>query len=162
MKRLILVTGSSRGIGAAIALEFNRLYQEDTCFVLIARDQTKLNEVKEKINSEGKNEAIVIKADFSVANNVEAYYKLLKDSLPNDEGLKSFDELICVYNHGTLEFGNVSLAAQELLRKKFEINLFSVWSLLGAVSLLIPEAVIGRQFHVNITSGYAEKPTANW
>lgn len=164
MKRLIIVTGSSRGIGAAIATEFNMLYQNDTHLVLIARDLSKLNEVEEKLvaSSGGNNKATTIRTDFSVLTNVEAYYKLFKDNLPSEENLKNFDELICVYNHGTLEFGNISLIAQESLRRKFEINLFSVWSMLGAINLLIPSEVIEKQFHVNITSGYAQKAVANW
>ena len=48
------------------------------------------------------------------------------------------------------------------LRTKFEINLFSIWTLCSAVQLLLPTSLIKKQAHVNISSGYAMEPTANW
>lgn len=161
MKRLICITGSSRGIGKAIALEFNKSHLKETHFILLARDQDKLNQVRDQIinESSGLNSATLIVVDFSLQNEIKDYYDLLKTSLPENE---KFDELIFIYNHGSLEFGSVTLAAQENLRSKFEINLFSIWLLCSAVQLLLPISVIPRQFHINISSGYAVEAHANW
>lgn len=161
MKRLVCVTGSSRGIGKSIALELNKFYTEQIDFILLARDATKLTEVKQQIvnESSGQNRAFTIEIDFSVASQVDDYVRVLKEIIPGD---RTYDELIFVYNHGSLEFGSVSQAAQEALRTKFEINLFSVWNLCSAVSLLLPSSLIPKQIHVNISSGYAMDAHADW
>ncbi len=129
--------------------------------VLLARDVIKLNDVKNQIETEssGHNRAFPVEIDFSVGKQVDDYFKLLKENLPDKQ---KYDELIFVYNHGSLEFGSVSLAAQEALRTKFEINLFSVWSLCSAVSLFLPTSLIPKQIHVNISSGYSIEAHANW
>ena len=90
MKRLILVTGASRGIGEAIVMELNRIYNADSYFLLLARDSVKLEKVKQKIidTSEKMNQASVIAVDFSVINKIDDYYKFLKDNLPEDLGIK--------------------------------------------------------------------------
>lgn len=165
MKRLILVTGSSRGIGEAVVHEFNHLYKTDTHFVLLARDANKLDKVMNKLvnDSCGQNSASIIQIDFSVVTQLDEYFKLLKEHFAGKQiQLTDFDELTCVYNHGTMEFGNVVLKVQEPLRSRFEINLFSVWNLLAAIGLLIPTTVVAKQFHVNMNSGYATRPKALW
>lgn len=163
MKRLVICTGSSRGIGKSIVTEFNKTFSLETTFVLLARDLEKLNQVKDQILNESNsaNSVILIQVDFSQPNQVIDYFNLLKNHIDENK-LIDFEELYVVYNHGTLEYGNVSLVAQERLREKFETNLLSIWSLLGAINLYIPTTVISRQFHVNISSGYANKPVALW
>jgi short-subunit dehydrogenase len=162
---LIIVTGSSRGIGEAIATEFGQHFKNDAHILLMARDITKLNQVKKKILSSlpnSNNKVSVLNMDFSADYKVNDYFKLIKEIL-DDDYLANFDELYVIYNHGTLEFGSVSLVAQSnMLQEKFEVNLFSIWNLLAAVNLLIPTTVISKQFHVNISSGYSNEPTANW
>lgn len=164
MKRLILITGASRGIGKAIATELNLTYNSDAHFVLIARDVSRLGEVRTQMEKESnyRNKIQIVSVDFAIVNEVSIYFNVLKDTLNGTTKLDEFDELIVVYNHGTLIYGNVSLTAQEELRENFEINLFSVWSLLAAINLLVPDSVIKRQFHVNISSGYSHEATANW
>ncbi len=162
-KRLIIVTGSSRSIGRSIILALNQTYPTSVHFILIARDSVKLNQVKAKLiaDSNNQNTASIIQVDFGETTQLADYFRLIKESL-DGFSLTEFNELICVYNHGTLEYGSVSLVAQESLRNKFEINLFSVWNLLGAIDLLMPASVISKQFHVNITSGYAKEPAPFW
>ncbi|CAF0767219.1 unnamed protein product [Brachionus calyciflorus] len=163
MKRLVIITGSSRGIGKSIALEINRIYNKECVFLLMARDIENLNSVQSQIvlESESKNHVHLVQIDFSAQYQVSDYYSLLKNSFSNLV-LESFHELIVFYNHGTLEFGSVSLVAQENLRTKFETNLFSIWSLLSAINLFIPTSLIPKQIHVNISSGYANESVANW
>ena len=161
MKRLIFITGASQGIGAALAVEFGRFYNDNVYFILIARNHARLNEVKEKIESESNtNLATTLSCDFSKANSIDDVYLMLKEALP--ENLSEYKELLFIYNHGTLEYGDVSLSAQDSLKIPFETNLFSVWNLLAAVSLLIDSTTIPKQFHINISSGYATKSVAYW
>lgn len=154
MRRLIIVTGASRGIGKSIAIELNRFYNSNCHFLLLARDVAKLNEVRDQVerDSSFRNTAKILSVDFSIQNQVSTYYELLKDAL-KDVDLDKFDHLLVIYNHGTLVFGQVSFVAQENLRENFENNLFSIWSMLAALNLLLPVNVIDKQFHVNISSG---------
>lgn len=103
-----------------------------------------------------------VTVDFARVPNHASYVSLLEENLPSRRELEKFDELISVYNHGTLEFGSVEHEAEHDLRSKFEVNVFSVWSLLAAVNTLIPESVIANQKFVNITSKMADTPKANW
>lgn len=164
MKRLIIITGASRGIGRAIATELNRFHNSDSHFLLLARDVEKLTQVRDQIERESssRNTVKTVSVDFSTENSVERYFEILKDALGDiGDNLGEFDELIIVYNHGTLVFGNVSFVAQEL-REDFEVNLFSIWTFLAAINLLLPLNVVSKQVHVNISSGYATEASANW
>ena len=162
LKKLIIVTGSSRGIGLAIAQQFNSFCADDALIILMARDSVALASVKKEMIAQSRNKIETIQVDFAVAHEVSAYFEMLKSTLQSYQELNQFEELVVVYNHGTLEFGSVSLKAQEPLRQRFEINLFSIWTLLSAVNLLLPVTVIPKQFHVNISSGYGYQPHANW
>ncbi|RNA38545.1 sepiapterin reductase [Brachionus plicatilis] len=163
MKRLIIVTGSSRGIGRSIALEINRAFNSDSSFLLLARDLESLESVKGQmvIDSKAKNQIHLVQIDFSAQYEMSDYFSILKNTLTSSQ-VEKFNEVIAIYNHGTLEFGSVSLIAQENLRQKFETNLFSIWSLLSALNLFIPYSLVPKQTHVNISSGYANEPVANW
>jgi NAD(P)-dependent dehydrogenase (short-subunit alcohol dehydrogenase family) len=195
IKRLVIITGSSRGIGRSIATEFSRVFKNNTHFILIARDLVNLGQVKNDIikisnettykldeddisneeddeeiidivNKSSTNHVSLIKCDFGSPHSVDDYFQLLKNVLPelyNDtqDDLK-YNELYIVYNHGSLEFGSISLVGQNNLNKKYEINLFSVWNLLSAVNLLLPVSLIPVQYHVNTSSNFALKPVSNW
>ena len=52
MKRIILVTGAAKGIGHAITLAFNELYNSDTLFLIIDRNGDILDETKLKLLNE--------------------------------------------------------------------------------------------------------------
>jgi short-subunit dehydrogenase len=139
------------------------LFPVNTHFLLFARDFDKLSEVRTKLidKTKNRNQVSILNFDFSLPQQVSDYFKLLKEVFV-DTNLSDFDELYVIFNHGTLEYGSISLKAQEPLRENFETNLFSVWSLLSAINLLIPTSVIEKQFHVNISSKYAEEPVAQW
>jgi short-subunit dehydrogenase len=119
MKHLIIVTGASRGIGEAVTLAFGQQFKREVHFLLIARDITKLNQVKAKLLSQSdqtqsqqtNNKVTVLNMDFSAEYRVTDYFKLIKEEF-NEQYLTQFEDLYVVYNHGTLEFGSVSLVAQ--------------------------------------------------
>jgi short-subunit dehydrogenase len=162
MNRLIIVTGSSRGIGAAIAKKFNTRFNNGCLFILIARDLNKLDEVKTSLIENSQNQVLPLSLDLSSSRQINYYLESIKNLLGN-ERLSKFEELYVIYNHGTLEYGSISEVAQSSsLNTKFETNLFSVWGLLAAIKELIPTKLISKQYHVNISSGYSEEPTAKW
>lgn len=59
--KVALVTGASRGIGAAIAAEFAR---EGVHLCLVARDRTKLQEVSSSITNSGTMNTVIHAADL--------------------------------------------------------------------------------------------------
>jgi short-subunit dehydrogenase len=161
MKRLIIVTGSSRGIGKAIVIEFAKVFKENAHFLLIARDENNLNAARDCIlELSSTNQISLLQIDFSIHLTLEDYFNRIRNTIA-ESTLQSFQELYVVYNHGSLEHGSVDLVARNI-HEKFEINLFSTWSLLAALKLLIPTNIISTQFHVNISSKFADNPKANW
>ncbi len=91
MKKTALVTGASRGIGAAIAL---RLAEEGYYLVLTARDAAKLEAVKVGCEKRGA-EVMLVPADVSdEAEVVELFAKTGPvDLLVNNAGVGIFDAL---------------------------------------------------------------------
>ena len=94
MQRVAIVTGASRGIGRAIALE---LAQQDIEMILIARNQQELTDLQVEIQKKGgKADAYALdiaKADEvtkTIANILDKYSKV--DYLINNAGVGSFQE----------------------------------------------------------------------
>ena len=92
-------------------MEANRHFKEKTIFLLIARDHSKLLEVKEEINwkifndspvdTQFKNKIVTLKFDFGKAVKAAELLNILEISL-KDEKLNEINELFVFYNHGTL------------------------------------------------------------
>lgn len=163
MKRIFIITGASRGLGKSFAESLNSFYNTDSIFVLLARDLIALESVKETLTVQAPmNRVFLISTDFSSPKEVSEYIELLKPTL-NKIDTAQIEKLTVIYNHGTLEIGSVvSKPIKDPLRERFEINLFSSWYLLSAISTLLPISLIPKQVHVNISSAYARVPTADW
>lgn len=149
-KRLIVITGASRGIGEALSIEANKRFHENTLFVLIARDLSKLEKVKLNLKS-SSNKFILIKIDFSNELNATNYYRQTLETSLNEIELKEIEELIVIYNHGTLIISPVEKSADQV-KSFYEINVFSVWKFLAAIREMFPVNLITHQYHVNISS----------
>lgn len=150
-KRLIVITGASKGIGAQIALETNKKFTDkdtQTTFLLIARDLAKLHEVKaELIKENSQNNVLTLSYDFSRVTNVETLTDILRNNLTD----QNFDEMYVFYNHGTLKIAGVELVADDATNE-FQINVISVWQLLAAIRRLFPNNIVPKQYHINISS----------
>jgi sepiapterin reductase len=159
MKRLVVITGASRGIGSAIANESAKKFPtDDTIFLLIARDLNKLEQMRQEI---GVNRAFAMQLDFSLSHTPDELKQLLNTKfldLVSGSG-HSFDELYIFYNHGTLIFGRVDELG-EVAAREFQINVVSVWELLSALLGLF--SAVPKQFHVNMSSLLATKLEAQF
>lgn len=174
-RRLIIITGASKGIGASASIEFYKRYPKNTEFILFARDLAKLNEVKNEmlgltncLNDEvERNRVHTIKIDFSdIKLKLNDYTSCIQNALGIDESnLSKFNELIVLYNHGTLDFGLIENAITldtSILNEKFQTNFYSIWLLLNATQTLFPTNHINKQLHVNINSSFSTNAAANW
>jgi short-subunit dehydrogenase len=153
MKRLILITGASRGIGHSLAIETFKKYTNDTLFILMSRDEIKLKETQNEmrlLNDQTSNEIKTIQIDFSQNSSVDNYIQQLTT---NVDQLKTcqFDQIIIFYNHGTLLLGKVEEVADKV-SNEFQINVTSVWCLMAALRQLFPIDKIPSQFHINIST----------
>ena len=159
MVQLVIITGASRGIGAAIAIEFSRKFDSNTIFLLVARDEQKLELVKNEIKTlSPNNQVFLLKLDFSDANlNVEILAESLRLSfLKFIDSSLSFKQIFAFYNHGTICFGKVDENADKAA-SEFQINVVSVWQFMNAIRKLFPTDQITVQFHVNISTLLASK-----
>jgi len=112
-----LVTGASRGIGKSIV---KRLLEAGSLVVATASTDDGLTALKLEFSGFGEN-LLVIRADLSLQVEVE----LLCQSVTKAVG--EIDVLI--NNAGILCLENLENSSDEMLRKSFEINFFSAFSL---------------------------------
>lgn len=151
MERLIIVTGASRGIGSTIAKQANQKFKSNSIFLLIARDEKKLSEVKDEMMSESPlNKIIPINIDFGIDLNKNEIINIIKKYCSELE-MKNIKELFIFYNHGTLSLKSIE-SAEETMKKEFQINVFSLWTLISVFKELFPLEMIPLQFHINISS----------
>lgn len=139
-KRVVLVTGSSQGIGLAIAEAFI----QQGCRVLInGRDENKLKESKARLDEFGEVEAIV--ADVTVPEQVGMLGKQIGNR---------FDHLdVLVNNVGNFVFTPILQHSRAQWREVFDSNLTSTFLLSKTLIPLLELSEAGRI--INIAASYA-------
>ena len=147
--KIALVTGASRGIGAAVAEAYAR---EGAHLVLAARTVGGLEELDDKIRAAGGT-ATLVPLD-------------LRDFIKIDELAAAiyqrFQRLDILVGNAA-EFGSFSPLghiAPELWQEVIDLNLTANWRLIRAMDPLLRAAPYGRAIFV--TSGIARKPRAYW
>lgn len=125
MKRLnnkmVIVTGSTKGIGRGIAEYFAA---EGARVVVSGRDEEAGEEVTSKIVETG-GQAFFVKADVSSR---EDNIRLL-EAAENQYGIPD----VVVANAGMLGLGSITDTPDELWKKTFDVNIHSLFYLLGPV-----------------------------
>ena len=112
------------GIGKAISIAFNAKYPTDVHFIIFDKLGDLLNSTSQLLlsNSNNLNQVKPIEIDFSEKHSSADYKALLQPNLPSQEEIGTdYGQLICVFNHGTLEYGSVNEMAEQGL-----VNLFGV------------------------------------
>jgi len=148
--KIALITGASRGIGAAVA---ERFAAEGAHLVLAARTTGGLEEVDDKIRAAGADAATLVPLD-------------LRDFIKIDELAAAiyqrFGRLDILVGNAA-EFGTFSPLGHidpTLWGEIIDLNLTANWRLIRAMDPLLRAAEHGRAIFV--TSGIARAPRAYW
>ena len=140
--KIVLVTGASRGIGKAISIA---VAQSGAEVILVARDEEKLKQVKEKINH-FKGKAVVIKADFSKENEVIRLFEQIK---------KKYQRLdVLINNAGVASFGNTEDFPIEEFDKIMNVNIRSVFLACQKAIKLMKEKNNGYIINISSVVGF--------
>jgi short-subunit dehydrogenase len=143
--QVILITGASSGIGAALAREFARAGAD---LVLAARRIERLEHVRAEVEREGRR-AVVVACDVTVDGDVEKATDLAR---------QTFGKLdVVVANAGYGVVGPVERLTVEDYRRQFETNVFGV---LRTVYATLPDlkASRGRLVLIGSVNGYVAPP----
>jgi NAD(P)-dependent dehydrogenase (short-subunit alcohol dehydrogenase family) len=147
--KIALVTGASRGIGAAVAEAFA---QEGAHLVLAARTVGGLEEVDDKIRAVGGSATLV-------PLDLRDFIKIDELAAAIYERFKRLDILV----GNAAEFGTFSPLGHidpKLWSEIIDLNLTANWRLIRAMDPLLRAAEHGRAIFV--TSGIARAPRAYW
>jgi NAD(P)-dependent dehydrogenase (short-subunit alcohol dehydrogenase family) len=148
--RIVLITGASRGIGAAIAERFAR---EGAQLVLVARTVGGLEETDDKVQAAGAPPAVLVPFDLRDFDKIDALGAQLYER---------FGKLdVLVGNAGVL--GSLSPTAHirpQVWQRVIDINLTANYRLIRSMEPLLRCSAAGRAIFV--TSGAAQGARAYW
>ncbi len=146
---IALVTGASRGIGRAVALELAR---EQWRVVCTARSQKALEALDDEIKALGA-EAILVPLDLRDFDGIDRLGGALFDRFGKLDGL-----VACAGALGALT--PVHQASPSLMDEVIGVNLTANWRLIRAMHPLLRAAEAGRA--VFLTTGDGPKSRAYW
>ena len=147
--RIALVTGASRGIGAAVA---KRLAKEGAHLILVSRTQGGLEQTDDEIRSTGNN-ATLVPIDITDDKNMD----LMASEIANRFG--KID--ILIGNAAILgPLSPISHYEPKVWKEVFEVNFHANWRLIRNFDMLLRKSDSGRAIFVS--SGIAWKARAYW
>jgi NAD(P)-dependent dehydrogenase (short-subunit alcohol dehydrogenase family) len=148
-KRIALVTGASRGIGRAVALELAR---RDWRVVAVARAQKALEKLDDDIRALG-GEATLIPLDLRDGSAIDQLASPLFERFGKIDGLAA-----CAGALGTLTPAHQATPA--IMDETIAVNFLANQRLIRALHPLLRESNAGRA--VFLTSGASKNPRAYW
>lgn len=149
LSRLTLVTGASRGIGRATALELAR---QGHLVIALARSKVALQKLDDEIRALGS-EALLVPMDLKDTKGIEMLGKLLGEKFGRVDGLVANAGLL-----GTL--GPLETCGPRSLEETIHVNLTANAHLIRALGPLLHRAEAPRA--VFVTSGVVPRPRAFW
>lgn len=148
-KRLALVTGASRGIGRAVALE---LVRQNWRVILVARAQKALEKLDDEIRALG-GEATLIPLDLRDGSAIDQLAAPLFERFGKLDGLAA-----CAGALGSLTPAHQATPA--IIDETIQVNYLANQRLIRALHPLLRESDAGRA--VFLTSGASKNPHAYW
>ena len=149
-RRIVLVTGASRGIGRAAALE---LAKAGNHVIATARSEKALTKLDDEIQAAAGHPATLIPLDLRDMNAIDRLASALLERFGRLDGLLGNAGVLGTL--GPLE--NISPAA---FQETLDVNFTSNWRLIRAVHPLLRMSAAGRALFV--TSGIVPRPRAFW
>lgn len=147
--RLVLVTGASRGIGRAIALELAR---QGDLVIAVARSKAALEKLDDEIRSLGS-EALLVPMDLKDTRGIETLGKVIGEKFGRLDGLIANAGLL-----GTL--GPLETCGPRSFEETIQVNLTANAHLIRALGPWLHQADAPRA--VFVTSGVVPRPRAFW
>ncbi len=149
-KRITLVTGASRGIGRALALELAT--KHDQHILALARSKKALEDLDDEIKSKGGS-ATLIPMDLTDASSIEQLSAVVLERFGRLDGLAA--------NAGVLgPISPVHTVTPKSWEQTIEINLNANWRLIRSFDPLLRQSPSGRA--VFVSSGVVPRPRAFW
>lgn len=136
--KVVLITGSSSGIGAGAAIHFVKLGASVT---ITGRNIEKLNKVAKQCEEISKNQPLVVCGDLS---DKEFLQTLLEETIKH---YKKLDVL--VNNAGVGGFGGIQNTSKEQYQRTLNVNLHAVYYL---TMLAVPYLIETKGTIVNVSS----------
>lgn len=141
--KVVLVTGASKGLGAAIAVAFGR---EGSNLILVARTQIELEQVALEAQKEGAVEVLAVTADLTQTEDIERVVSAAIDRFGTIH--------VLVNNAGILgSFALFEDLTDDEWFEVFNLNLFSVVKLTRAVLPYMTQQQWGRVINLSSESG---------
>ncbi|MEZ5947122.1 MAG: SDR family NAD(P)-dependent oxidoreductase [Hyphomonas sp.] len=148
-KRIVLVTGASRGIGRAAALHLAR---QGDLVIAVARSKAALEKLDDEIRALGS-EAILVPMDLKDAKAIETLAKVLDEKFGRLDGL--------IGNAGVLGvIGPLQSCGPRSFDETITANLTANFNLIRTLSPLLNRSDAPRT--VFVTSAVARHPRAFW
>jgi NAD(P)-dependent dehydrogenase (short-subunit alcohol dehydrogenase family) len=148
-KRIALVTGASRGIGRAVAVELAR---QGWRVIAVARAQKALEQLDDRIREAG-GEATLIPLDLKDGAGIDQLAAPLLERFGKIDGLAA-----CAGSLGSLT--PIHQATPNVMDETIQVNFLANQRLIRALHPLLRESDAGRA--VFVTSGASKNPRAYW
>jgi NAD(P)-dependent dehydrogenase (short-subunit alcohol dehydrogenase family) len=147
--RLVLVTGASRGIGRAAAIELAR---QGNLVIALARSKAALEKLDDEVRALGS-EALLVPMDLKDTKGIETLGRLIGEKFGRLDGFIANAGLL-----GTL--GPIETCGPRSLEETIQVNLTANAHLIRALGPLLHRAEAPRA--VFVTSGVVPRPRAFW
>lgn len=146
MMAYTLITGASSGIGYAAALKFAEKQHD---LILVARNEDKLNDLKEKIKEQYKVDVVVKPFDLSQVDKIESFYQAIREK---------YELFTLVNNAGFGDYGPVSELELSKTQQMLHLNVEAL-TILSMLFVKDYEYTEGTQI-INVSSvgGYLIVP----
>jgi len=158
VRSFVLITGASRGLGRAIAVELGKVVGAGSTLLLLARNKEYLEVTREIVRDVRPGLAVeVMVVDLSTADK-EVFEKAVRAHL----GSADHEVAIIIHNAGTLgQDGRkiTDMTDVDEMTAYYRLNLFHVICLNSVFTSMFPKS---RMAYINISSILALKPLTTW